>query len=113
MDFIAVDVETANSQRWSICQLGICVVEAGKVVKTDSVLIDPECEFDPFNVEIHGIDAKDVKGKGNFRSSFLPASGNYKIRGGKREWRGRHAMASAVAISIRSGWPDQHCSSPH
>jgi hypothetical protein len=49
----------------------------------------------------------------NFRSSFLPASGNYKIRGGKREWRGRHAMASAVAISIRSGWPDQHCSSPH
>ena len=77
MDFIAVDVETANSQRWSICQLGICVVEAGKVVKTDSVLIDPECEFDPFNVEIHGIDAKDVKGKGNFRSSFLGMSSDF------------------------------------
>ena len=31
----------------------------------------------------------------------------------EREWRGRHAMASTVAISIRSRWPDQHCSSPH
>ena len=61
--FIAIDYETANSDKRSACSLGVSVVENGKVVETFQSLIKPPMEFsdfDPFNVMIHGINKKDV-----------------------------------------------------
>ena len=56
MDFIAIDFETATSQRTSVCSLGICEVVNNKVVKRESMLIRPEpFEFNPYNIKIHGI----------------------------------------------------------
>ena len=61
--FRAVDVETANADRASICQIGIVDVWNGEVVRQWQTLVDPEDWFDSFNTSIHGIDADAVQGK--------------------------------------------------
>lgn len=66
MDFVSVDVETANWDKSSICQIGWSIVTDGKITQSDSVLIDPQTYFDPFNVEIHGITEDDVNGAPTF-----------------------------------------------
>jgi len=55
MKFIAVDVETANADLASICQIGIVTFSDQQVTDTWQTLINPEDEFDPFNILIHGI----------------------------------------------------------
>lgn len=56
VDFIALDLETANSFRGSICEVGLAFVEGGKVVNSKSWLVQPPGnEYDPFNIYIHGI----------------------------------------------------------
>ena len=60
--FVAVDVETANPSRDSICQIGIVHVQDGHVADQWSTLVDPETWFDDWNVEIHGIAEEDVWG---------------------------------------------------
>ena len=59
--FNAIDVETANADRASICQIGIVHVRDGLVVDRWQSLVDPEDWFDPWNVSIHGIDEKDIR----------------------------------------------------
>ena len=41
-NFIATDFETATSKRASICEVGICVVQNGKIAKKRSWLVRPE-----------------------------------------------------------------------
>lgn len=62
MNFFSVDVETANSFRGSICQIGWTTVVDGKVQDTETILIDPQQPFDPFNISIHGINQEAVTG---------------------------------------------------
>ena len=58
-NFIAIDVETAQGKRWSICQIGLAIVENGKIVKTVSQLVQPPGnEYFHFNVKIHKITPK-------------------------------------------------------
>ena len=59
-DFIALDVETANSDVASICQIGIAIYADGRQIDEWSSLIDPECHFDYWNIRIHQITADDV-----------------------------------------------------
>ncbi len=61
LTFNAIDVETANADRASICQIGIVHVRDGKVEDKWQSLVNPEDWFDPWNVEIHGIDEEDVR----------------------------------------------------
>ncbi|MCY3827144.1 MAG: exonuclease domain-containing protein [Candidatus Dadabacteria bacterium] len=51
-----LDIETANASRDSICQIGIVCVEGGKIAGEWESLINPEDWFDPWNIDIHGID---------------------------------------------------------
>ncbi len=60
MRFTAIDVETANPDYSSICQIGLALFEDGKVTKTFSCLVNPEDYFDPWNVSCHGIEEDDV-----------------------------------------------------
>ena len=53
--FVAIDVETANARRASICQIGLVVFDNRQVVDEWSTLVNPEDEFHPINVSIHGI----------------------------------------------------------
>ncbi|NQT63593.1 MAG: transposase [Candidatus Marinimicrobia bacterium] len=62
MNFIAIDVETANADMASICQIGIAKYVDGKLVEEWSSLINPGDYFSPINVGIHGISETDVIG---------------------------------------------------
>ena len=70
LDFVAVDVETANADLASICQIGIATVQGSKVKDVWTQLVDPEDYFDPFNISIHGIDASMVKGSPKFKDVY-------------------------------------------
>lgn len=66
MNFVAVDVETANSDLASICQIGLVKYESGAKSDEWSSYIDPEDHFDGINVSIHGIDESTVRGAPKF-----------------------------------------------
>lgn len=61
MDFITLDVETANSDPKSICQIGVAVFQNGELVDSWDSLINPKSHFDFMNTEIHGIDNNKVR----------------------------------------------------
>lgn len=70
MDFVAIDVETANNDIASICQIGIASYANGELVSEWSSLINPQGEFNPFNIRIHGIQPQDVKKRPDIRASL-------------------------------------------
>ena len=61
LTFNAIDVETANRNRASICQIGITQVRTGKINKILSILGKLEETFEHVNTGIHGIDEETVK----------------------------------------------------
>jgi DNA polymerase-3 subunit epsilon len=70
MNFVVVDVETANANLSSICQIGIATFRNGGLAETWESLINPEDYFSPINVSIHGIDEYKVEGAPTWRSVF-------------------------------------------
>jgi DNA polymerase-3 subunit epsilon len=58
--FIAIDVETANSRRSSICQIGLVAFTGTRLAWEWSSLVNPECDFDGGNVRVHGISSPSV-----------------------------------------------------
>ncbi len=72
MEFVAIDVETANPDLASICQVGVVVFGPSGPLRTWKSLIDPEDEFNDVNVSIHGIDAVAVRGAPKFGDVFEP-----------------------------------------
>ncbi|PNG47546.1 MULTISPECIES: exonuclease domain-containing protein [unclassified Variovorax] len=66
MDFTVIDVETANADMGSICQIGIARFAHGELAEAWSSLVDPEEHFDPINVSIHGLTHEHVAGHPNF-----------------------------------------------
>lgn len=66
MDFVAIDVETANADLASICQIGIVAFENGSVKESWQSLVNPEDYFHSINTSIHGIDQRAVKGAPTF-----------------------------------------------
>lgn len=66
MEFVAIDVETANADMASICQIGLAKYKDGKLEQEWSSLIDPEDYFDFINIDIHGITENDVAGAPKF-----------------------------------------------
>ncbi len=61
LTFNAIDVETANADPGSICQIGIVCIRGGETVESHSILVNPEVGFNPFNIRLHGIDEDTVK----------------------------------------------------
>jgi DNA polymerase III subunit epsilon len=61
VDFVVIDVETANSDLSSICQVGIASFSNGILHGAWESLVNPEDDFDPINVSIHGIDEEKVR----------------------------------------------------
>ncbi len=62
LNFDAIDVETANADRSTICQIGIVHVRDGQIRDRWASLVDPEDWFDAWNIDIHGISAETVEG---------------------------------------------------
>lgn len=64
LDFVAIDVETANTNRASICSIGWAKVVNGAVTSSGSTLTRPPSgldHFDDWNIRVHGITARDVR----------------------------------------------------
>lgn len=59
-DFIAVDVETANRDAASICQIGFASFAGARLLDNWSWLINPQTWFSTHNIAVHGIHAADV-----------------------------------------------------
>jgi DNA polymerase III subunit epsilon len=66
MDFVAIDVETANADLASICQIGIAHFSNGVLASEWKSYVDPQDHFDEMNVSVHGIDASIVAGAPTF-----------------------------------------------
>ena len=67
MNFVALDFETANHQRGSVCEMGIAVVIDDLIAESRSWLVRPqENWFHTMNTRIHGIDAKRVANEPEF-----------------------------------------------
>jgi len=60
MDFTAIDVETANPDLSSICQIGVVQFRNGAIANRWKTFVNPEDYFDPANVSVHGIMGSDV-----------------------------------------------------
>jgi len=78
MDFVAVDVETANSDISSICQIGIVVFKEGVMVDEWISLINPQSHFDRTNIRIHGITDADVKDAPTFSEVAAKVTSYFK-----------------------------------
>ncbi len=119
--FVVVDVETANPNLSSICQIGIARFTVGKLQHSWKSFVNPEEYFDDLNVSIHGIDEESVKDApswptvypevswaldGNIVVSHTPfdhtalqrACEKYKLALGKYQW-----LDSARVV--RRAWP--------
>ena len=129
MTFNAIDVETANPDYSSICQIGICSVINGEILDQWETLVNPETDFKPKNMEIHGIQEHDIRNaptlpnvysklcervKGSIlvhyshfdRSAFKQATSKYKLEPLPVTW------LDCTKIVIRA-WPDQFDSNNH
>ncbi len=61
MNFVVIDVETANADLSSICQVGIASFCGGSLHNSWESLVNPEDYFDPRHISIHGIDEEKVR----------------------------------------------------
>jgi DNA polymerase-3 subunit epsilon len=68
--FISIDVETANNDISSICQIGMVRFECGEAIESYNRLINPRSHFLGMNTSIHGIDAEMVKRAPKFFEVF-------------------------------------------
>jgi DNA polymerase III subunit epsilon len=60
-NFVAIDFETANSHRSSVCSVGIVIVREGVVVDRLYRLIRPQPDFySPWNTRVHGLTDQDT-----------------------------------------------------
>ena len=69
LTFAALDVETANRQRGSVCSFGLVVVDDGEVVSRHHFLCRPPAgleHFDAFNMRLHGLGPVDLEGQPDF-----------------------------------------------
>ena len=61
-DFAAIDFETANNERSSVCSVGVVIVRGGEIVDKFYSLIKPEPEY--YNYwcsQVHGLCVEDTE----------------------------------------------------
>ena len=68
-DFTVIDVETANADRASVCQVGVAVVKSWQIVATWSQLVNPHTPGWT-NTRTHGITSDMVRNMPSFRDIY-------------------------------------------
>lgn len=62
-DFAAIDFETANFERCSVCSVGVVVVRGGEIVDNFYSLIQPEPNYYHWRcTQVHGLTCADTDG---------------------------------------------------
>jgi DNA polymerase-3 subunit epsilon len=70
--FTAIDFETAQGKRWSICQVGLVRVEHGNITEKLSILVQPpENYYHYMNIKIHRITPSMTLTKPTFNKIWL------------------------------------------
>ncbi len=64
--YVAFDVETPNSRNDRMSAIGLVVVEDGIQTSHFYSLVDPETQFDAFNIQLTGITPRMVRGQPSF-----------------------------------------------
>lgn len=108
MSFTAIDFETANSQRGSVCAVGLARVVNGEIVERASWLIKPPSGFDHFeprNVGIHGIRPQDVETAANWEESLpsifrFAAGGHFVAYNARFDASVMRAASEATGIDL-------------
>jgi len=111
MDFVAIDVETANHDLASICQVGIVTFRDGRVADSWQSLVDPEDYFHSIHVSIHGIDEKAVQGAPTFPEIYSRLtdhlSGNISVCHSPFDKNSIHKVIGKYDLSgMRCAWLD-------
>lgn len=119
--FLALDVETANNDRGSICQIGVACVRPDNSIETWMTYVDPQVDRWMFTY-LHGISARTVQGAPTFaevlpvlqdalkdaivyqhssfdRSAIAAACGNCGLPNPQWNWR------DSVHVA-RAAWPE-------
>ena len=119
--FFALDVETANNGRGSICQIGVACVRPDNSIDTWMTYVDPQVDHWVFTY-LHGISARTVQGAPTFadvlpilrdaldgatfyqhsgfdRSAIAAACGNSGLPVPQWQWR------DSVQVA-RAAWPE-------
>ena len=74
-NFAAVDFETANGSRSSICSIGVIVVNEGKITDRFYSLVEPTPNhYTDWTSEIHGLTNRDTDGKPKFPDVWAQVS---------------------------------------
>ena len=61
-DFAAIDFETANNERTSVCSVGVIIVRNGEIVDSFYSLIQPEPNYyNYWCTQVHGITRRDTE----------------------------------------------------
>ncbi len=68
--FVVFDVETPNRRNNRMSAIGITVIEDGKIADEFFTLVNPEQPFDPFNVQLTGIDEAAVRNAPTFPEAW-------------------------------------------
>lgn len=118
--FLALDVETANEDVATICQIGIATVSQSGEVRGYSTLVNPRCRF--VFTDLHGIDARMVRDAPSFAEVFpavLPLLSRHAIfqhsSFDRRAINAAHAALGLAAPDLRwhdsvrvarSAWPE-------
>ncbi len=124
LTFNAIDVETANADPSSICQIGIVHFCDGKIQDRLSILVNPEERFNSVNIGIHGIDEAAVKDSGSFPEvhgelrrrldgTVLVSHTGFDrraIEGAARKYRLKRIQVSWLDSSViaRRAWPSEY-----
>ena len=62
-NFAAIDFETANEQRCSVCSVGVVIVKEGEITDSYYSLIRPEPEYYTYwTTRVHGLTLADTAG---------------------------------------------------
>jgi DNA polymerase-3 subunit epsilon len=80
MEFVVIDVETANADLSSICQVGIASFRDGELTDAWVSLINPQDYFSPVNISIHGIDEDQVEDAPTWDKVFAQVSSRLQDR---------------------------------
>lgn len=70
MNFVAIDIETANQWRDSICSIGLVKVVDGEIQDTLYTYINPEQPFDEYHTHQHGLTAEMVMHAPTFKEFY-------------------------------------------
>ena len=61
-DFAAIDFETANNERTSVCSVGVVIVRNGEIVDSFYSLIKPEPNYyNYWYTQVHGLTRQDTE----------------------------------------------------